>query len=80
MKFVRPMNGIIGMTELALSFELTYGEYLVMGEIISGFLCLTVINDILDFSEKSKPGNFISIKPPFNLQDAPGREPRGLLP
>jgi two-component system sensor histidine kinase/response regulator len=64
-----PMNGIIGMTELALETELTpeQHEYLTMVKTSADSL-LAVINDILDFS-KMEAGKLEIDRTPFNLRE-----------
>jgi two-component system sensor histidine kinase/response regulator len=65
-----PMNGIIGMTELALETELTpeQQEYLSMVKTSADSL-LTVINDILDFS-KMEAGKLELDRSTFNLHES----------
>jgi two-component system sensor histidine kinase/response regulator len=65
-----PMNGIIGMTELALDTDLTprQREYLGLVKSSADSL-LTVINDILDFS-KIEAGKLSLAEAPFALRDA----------
>jgi signal transduction histidine kinase len=64
-----PMNGILGMTGLALDTELTMEqrEYLEMAKSSADSL-LTVINDILDFS-KVEAGQVDLAPVNFNLRD-----------
>jgi len=66
------MNGIIGMTELALGTELTgeQKEYLESVRISADAL-LSLINDILDFS-KMEAGKFELINTDFSLRDCVG--------
>jgi len=67
-----PLNGILGMTELTLSTDLTeeQHEYLTMVK-TSGESLLTVINDILDFS-KIEAGRLDLNPVDFDLRDALG--------
>jgi PAS domain S-box-containing protein len=67
-----PMNGILGMTELALETELTaeQREYLEMVRYSAESL-LTILNDILDFS-KIEAGKLGLDPAPFALRDALG--------
>jgi signal transduction histidine kinase/CheY-like chemotaxis protein/HPt (histidine-containing phosphotransfer) domain-containing protein len=71
-EILTPMNGIIGMTELALDTQLTKGQenYLNMVKSSSEAL-LHVINDILDFS-KIEAGQFELDAMDFNLRDSVG--------
>ncbi len=64
-----PMNGIIGMTELALDTQLTneQHEYLEMVKTSADYL-MAVINDILDFS-KIEAGKMDLDPIDFNLRD-----------
>jgi len=64
-----PMNGIIGMTELALDTELTdeQREYLTAVRSSAQSL-LTIVNDILDFS-KMEAGKLELERIPFSLRD-----------
>lgn len=67
-----PMHGILGMTELALSTELTRGqrEYLQMVKTSANAL-LAVINDVLDFS-KMEAGKIDIDAEVFSLHDLLG--------
>jgi signal transduction histidine kinase/DNA-binding response OmpR family regulator len=72
------MNGIIGMTELALQTELTaeQREYLQMVA-ASGDALVTVINDVLDFS-KMEAGKLDLEAAEFDLRDCLGETMRAL--
>jgi two-component system, sensor histidine kinase and response regulator len=67
-----PMNGILGMTELALDTELTpeQREYLTMVK-SSAKALLGILNDILDFSE-IEAGKLDLGRIPFSLRDSLG--------
>ena len=64
------MNGVIGMTELALQTDPASGEHREYLETVkvSGLALLTVINDILDFS-KIEAGKLDLDLVPFRLRD-----------
>jgi PAS domain S-box-containing protein len=64
-----PMNGIIGMTELALDTDLTseQQEYLMMVKLSADSL-LVLLNDVLDFS-KIEAGKLDLEAVDFNLRD-----------
>ena len=68
-----PINGIMGMTELALDTELTpeQRDYLTAVR-QSGEALLTVVNDILDFS-KIESGKLDLEAIPFDLRDCLGQ-------
>src|SRR5690606_17573261 len=75
-----PMNGIIGMTELALQTELTreQREYLeTVGS--SADALLTVINDLLDFS-KIEAGKLELQPVPFDCRSVVSEVIRSLAP
>jgi len=77
-EFRTPMNGIIGMTELALDTDLTpeQQEYLETVKSSAGAL-LSLLNDILDFS-KIEAGK-LSLDPvEFSLRDCVGNSIRAL--
>src|SRR5262249_61092267 len=63
-----PLNGIIGMSQLALGTELdpSQREYLRLAKLSADSL-LTVINDILDFS-KIEAGKLELVPIPFALR------------
>jgi signal transduction histidine kinase len=65
-----PMNGILGMTELALETELTPEQRDYLGMVKSSAdALLTVINDILDFS-KIEAGRLDLVPIAFPLRDS----------
>ncbi|MCB0113968.1 MAG: response regulator, partial [Caldilineaceae bacterium] len=67
------MNGIIGMTELALDTELTNQQRDFLGTIkTSAHSLLTLINDILDLS-KIESGKLELIEESFHLREMIGR-------
>src|SRR5262249_2188326 len=73
-----PMNGVLGMTELALDTDLTreQREYLELAKSSADAL-LTVINDILDFSKiEARKLQLESV--PFGLRDLLGDTVRAL--
>lgn len=67
-----PMNGILGMTELALTTDLTpeQNEYLSMAKSSADAL-LGIINDILDYS-KIEAGKIALDPVPFHLHESVG--------
>src|SRR5690242_6897756 len=75
-----PINGLFGMTQLALETELTdeQREYLTIAR-SSGDTLLTVVNDILDFS-KIESGKLDLEHIEFDLQDCVGETTRLLAP
>ncbi len=75
-----PLNGILGMTGLALETDLTdeQREYLELVKVSANGL-LRVINDILDFS-KIEAGKLELDRAPFSLAECVGGAARALAP
>ncbi|MBI4892671.1 MAG: response regulator [Acidobacteria bacterium] len=67
-----PLNGIIGMTELALDTPLTTEQRSYLDTVRSASLSLlAIVNDILDFSRMEKKGLPI-VHEPFSLEETLG--------